>query len=52
MQVEVIDSGKLAISTGPVKDPAGKKIGSFISTWRRTADGQWRVVLDTGCPCD
>ena len=51
-QVEVLDSGRLAISTGPVKDPAGKKIGTFVSTWRRTADGQWRVVLDTGCSCD
>ena len=51
-RVEVIKAGSLAISTGPVMDPTGKKIGSFISTWRRATDGPWKVVLDTGCPCN
>ena len=53
-RVEVIDSGTLAISTGPVTDPAsGKRVGTFTTTWRREPDGTWRVVLDSGCPpCD
>lgn len=49
-QVEVIDSGTLALSTGPVFDPKGNRIGTFISTWRRDADGVWRVIFDKGCP--
>lgn len=49
-RVEVIDSGTLALSTGPVTDPSGKRVGTFTSTWRREADGRWRVVLDGGCP--
>jgi ketosteroid isomerase-like protein len=48
--VQVLDSGTLAISSGPVKDPAGKAIGTFNSIWRRDKDGQWRVVFDKGCP--
>jgi len=49
-RVEVIDSGTLALSTGPVFDPQGKRIGTFTSTWRREPDGKWRIVLDSGCP--
>lgn len=50
-RVEVVQSGNLAISTGPVTDPAsGKRVGTFTTTWRRDADGKWRVVLDSGCP--
>lgn len=49
-RVEVVDSGTLAISTGPVTDPSGKRVGTFTTTWRREADGKWRVVLDSGCP--
>ncbi|HXK60756.1 MAG TPA: nuclear transport factor 2 family protein [Acidobacteriota bacterium] len=49
-RVEVIDSGTLAISSGPVRDRTGKRTGTFNSTWRREADGQWRVILDIGCP--
>ena len=48
--VQVLDSGTLAISAGPVKDPAGKSVGVFNSIWRREKDGQWRVVFDKGCP--
>jgi ketosteroid isomerase-like protein len=48
--VQVLDSGTLAISSGPVKDPAGKAVGTFNSIWRRDKDGQWRVVFDKGCP--
>ena len=47
--VEVLDSGTLALSSGPVKDPQGKVIGVFNSIWRREAHGRWRVVFDKGC---
>ena len=49
-RVEVIDSGTLAISNGPVRGPEGQRVGTFNSTWRLESDGQWRVVLDIGCP--
>jgi ketosteroid isomerase-like protein len=48
--VEVLDSGNLAMSTGPVLDPTGKRIGTFNSVWRREAGGTWKIVLDNGCP--
>lgn len=48
--VEVLDSGRLALSSGPVHDPEGKRVGTFNSVWRREADGQWRIVFDKGCP--
>ncbi len=47
--VEVLDSGMLALSSGPVRDPDGKQIATFNSIWRREADGQWKVVFDKGC---
>ena len=53
--VEVLDSGTLAISSGPVRDPSGKRTGTFNSVWRREPDGNWKIVLDNGCPacnCD
>lgn len=49
--VEVLPSGKLALSSGPVYDPSGKLIGTFNSVWRLEADGHWRVVFDKGCAC-
>ncbi len=49
-RVEVVASGTLALSSGPVFDPDGKRIGTFHSTWRKEKDGEWRVVLDIGCP--
>ncbi len=51
--VEVLESGSLALSSGPVRDPTGRQIGTFNSIWRRDPDGHWRVVFDKGCPaCD
>jgi ketosteroid isomerase-like protein len=47
--VEVLESGTLALSSGPVRDPAGKIVGTFNSIWRREGDGRWRVVFDKGC---
>jgi ketosteroid isomerase-like protein len=51
--VEVLDSGTLAHSSGPVFDPDGKRISTFNSVWRLDQDGRWRVVFDKGCAdCD
>jgi ketosteroid isomerase-like protein len=51
--VEVLDSGTLAMSSGPVRDPDGKRVGTFNSVWRREKSGEWKIVLDNGCPsCD
>lgn len=47
--VEVLDSGTLALSSGPVRDAEGKQVGVFNSIWRREADGSWKVVFDKGC---
>ena len=48
--VEVLDSGTLALSSGPVFDPEGKRIGTFNSVWRLQSDGKWKIVFDKGCP--
>lgn len=48
--IEVLQSGNLAISNGPVFDPAGKKVGNFSSIWRRGSDGSWKIIFDKGCP--
>jgi ketosteroid isomerase-like protein len=53
-EAEVLDSGTLALSSGPVHDPAGKQIATFFSVWRQEAPGVWRIVLDKGtaaCDC-
>jgi ketosteroid isomerase-like protein len=49
-QVEVLDSGTLALSTGLVRDPSGKPVARFNSIWRLEAPNQWRVVFDKGSP--
>jgi len=53
--VEVLQSGTLAMSSGPVRDPSGKRVGTFNSVWRREANGEWKIIFDNGCPacnCD
>lgn len=51
--VEVQEGGKLALSTGPVVDTAGKRVGTYTSIWRREASGEWKIIFDRGCPaCD
>ena len=53
-QVNVLESGTLALSTGPVKDPSGKHFANFQSIWRLEAPGVWRIVFDRGeraCDC-
>jgi cyclase len=49
-RIEVLDSGTLALSSGPVFDPGGARTGTFNSVWRRGDDGRWRIVFDSGCP--
>lgn len=49
-QVEVLESGTLAISTGPVRDPTGKVVARFNSIWRLEAPNRWRVIFDKGSP--
>lgn len=53
-QVVVLDSGTLALSTGPVSSPDGKLMGTFTSIWRQESPGTWRIVFDKGneaCNC-
>jgi ketosteroid isomerase-like protein len=52
--VEVLDSGSLALSAGPVRDPQGKVFATFHSIWRLEAPGTWRIIFDKGnnvCDC-
>lgn len=52
-EVEVLASGTLAATSGPVRNPAGQVIGRFHSIWRHDDDGRWRIVFDRGeSPCD
>jgi ketosteroid isomerase-like protein len=52
-EVEVVQSGTLAYSGGPVYDAAGRRIGRFNSIWRLEAPGRWKIVFDRGeQPCN
>jgi ketosteroid isomerase-like protein len=48
--VEVLASGNLGYTSGPVFDPKGTRIGTFNSVWQRQGDGSWKIVFDKGCP--
>lgn len=53
-KVAVLDSGTLALSTGPVYDPSGKHVFIYSSIWRLEAPGVWRIIFDKGesaCDC-
>jgi ketosteroid isomerase-like protein len=53
-EVEVLSSGTLAFSSGPVTNPQGKVVARFNSIWRRDDTGRWRIVFDKGsdvCNC-
>jgi ketosteroid isomerase-like protein len=51
--VEVQEGGRLALSTGPVINAAGKRVGTYTSIWRRESSGEWKIIFDRGCPaCD
>lgn len=47
-QVVVLESGTLALSTGPVRNTAGKRVATFNSIWRREANGEWQIIFDKG----
>jgi ketosteroid isomerase-like protein len=47
-EVEVLDSGTLAISSGPVRDSKGALIATFTSIWRLEDTGKWRIIFDKG----
>ena len=52
-QVVVLESGTLALSTGPVRNAEGKQVASFTSIWRLDESGDWRIIFDKGCEvCD
>ena len=53
--IEVLPSADLALSRGPYRvtrtsenGETSENWGHFISTWRRSPDGRWRVVFDSG----
>lgn len=48
--VTVLESGQLGMTSGPIFNPKGERIGTFNSVWRRTALGGWEIVFDRGCP--
>ena len=54
VHVEVARSGELGVSTGPSRitskatPEAPPVFGQFVSVWRRTGAGPWRVEVDLG----
>lgn len=50
-RVHVPEGASLGGTTGPVFDPAGAVVGQFVSTWRRDASGEWRIILDIAPDC-
>ena len=53
-QIEVLDSGTLALSSGPVRNSKGKVVATFTSVWRLEAPGTWRIIFEKGndaCDC-
>jgi len=53
-EVEVLASGTLARTSGPVYAPDGRLIARFASVWRLEAPHTWRIVFDAGtevCDC-
>jgi ketosteroid isomerase-like protein len=53
-QVEVVESGTLAYSSGPVYDAKGEVVARFNSIWRLESPNNWKIVFDRGsdiCDC-
>lgn len=52
--VEVLASGTLAISSGPVRNANGRLVATYTSIWRLEAANTWRIIFDKGndiCDC-
>lgn len=49
-RVSISADGKLGLSTGPVYGADGSHGGDYISTWRRDASGNWKIVFDSNGP--
>ncbi len=49
--VSVLDSGTLALSTGPVWNAAGRRTSTYTSIWRQEEPGVWRIIFDQGNKC-
>lgn len=53
--VIALPSGTLALSTGPVVAPDGKISVYYNSTWRKNAEGEWKIIFDKSqevCPAE
>ncbi|WP_461094536.1 YybH family protein [Spirosoma gilvum] len=48
--VVVLESGKLALSSGTVRNSSGQRIAYFSSIWRLEAPDTWRIIFDQGTP--
>ena len=49
----VLESGTLALSSGPVYNADGERVGTFNSIWRLDEHGDWKIIFDKGgqyCP--
>lgn len=52
-RVQVLDSGNLALSTGPVYNSSGQLFSYYTSIWRQESPGEWKIIFDKGnkaCP--
>lgn len=56
-EVEVSSSGDLGVSRGDYRltqiaedGSISVGVGTFVTVWRRSADGKWRAILDIGTP--
>lgn len=49
-QIVVSGDGRLAYSTGPVRDAQGQALSRFNSVWYQEAPGRWLIVIDRGAP--
>jgi len=47
-EIAVSPDGRLAWSTGPVRNAKGELTNRFSSVWRQEAPGRWRIVVDRG----
>ena len=46
--VEVLPTGALGYSEGPVSSATGAVVARYYSTWRLDRAGTWKVVFDNG----